>query len=68
MNIRDLAVVFSAKENQYFDIENDEGVWGWSVFNWKWRLNGSVTFTAEVLINNCSKVRCENVELFSQKY
>lgn len=26
MNIRDLAVVFSAKENQYFDIENDEGV------------------------------------------
>ena len=26
MNSRDLAVVFSAKENQYFDIENDEGV------------------------------------------
>ena len=26
MNCRDLVVVFSAKENQYFDIENDEGV------------------------------------------
>lgn len=26
MNCRNLVVVFSAKENQYFDIENDEGV------------------------------------------